>query len=207
MALSKTLLAEYLNDHFATVPYYTADTPAEWDRRIQDLSRVPADTIFNEVQTEELAGFDLLSQTPVAAAEIAAFDPITQRLFVTGADIQILDLSNPFAPGLVTTIPVAATSVAVNDGLVAAAVPAATATDNGTVQFFDTNGTPLGMVTVGALPDMLTFSEDGSKILVANEGESAGAEKRTRCAAKPQRLGEHHRCGNCEPQFVISQHV
>ena len=39
------------------------------------------------------------------------------------------------------------------------------------VVFFDTNGEYLGQVTVGALPDMLTFTHDGDWLLVANEGE------------------------------------
>ncbi|MCA1992355.1 MAG: choice-of-anchor I family protein [Coleofasciculus sp. S288] len=41
----------------------------------------------------------------------------------------------------------------------------------GTVAFYDIDGNFLNAVTVGALPDMLTFTPDGKKILVANEGE------------------------------------
>lgn len=41
----------------------------------------------------------------------------------------------------------------------------------GPVVFFDTDGEVLNSVEVGALPDMLTFSPDGEKVLVANEGE------------------------------------
>ncbi len=39
------------------------------------------------------------------------------------------------------------------------------------VKFFDTDGTLLNQVTVGALPDMLVFSHNGRWLLVANEGE------------------------------------
>jgi hypothetical protein len=39
------------------------------------------------------------------------------------------------------------------------------------VAFFDTDGNLVGLVEVGALPDMLTFTPDGKKVLVANEGE------------------------------------
>jgi len=39
------------------------------------------------------------------------------------------------------------------------------------VVFFDQNGTFLKQVTVGAMPDMITFSPDGNYVLTANEGE------------------------------------
>lgn len=114
------------------------------------------------------------------AAEISAHDPATQRLFVVnGADktIDILDIRNPAAPTRITQVkmPVdvgaAANSVAVKNGIVAVAVEAADKTQPGSVLFLDANGTPLKSVKVGALPDMLTFTPDGKKILVANEGE------------------------------------
>jgi DNA-binding beta-propeller fold protein YncE len=37
--------------------------------------------------------------------------------------------------------------------------------------FFDTAGAFLASVTVGALPDMVTFTPDGTKVVIANEGE------------------------------------
>ena len=58
-----------------------------------------------------------------------------------------------------------------HDGLVAVAVEGPTPQDLGTVQFFDTDGARLGEVRAGALPDMLTFTQDGDYLLVANEGE------------------------------------
>ena len=47
-------------------------------------------------------------------------------------------------------------------------------TGPGFVAFYDTNGSALQTVGVGSLPDMLTFTPDGSKVLVANEGEPDG---------------------------------
>ncbi len=100
------------------------------------------------------------------------------KLFVTntagGGSIDVVDLSDPASPSLITRIPTAPAlpnSVAVSNGLVAVAVEASTKTDPGQVLFFDTDGNPLGDVTVGSLPDMLTFTADGNRVLVANEGE------------------------------------
>jgi DNA-binding beta-propeller fold protein YncE len=116
----------------------------------------------------------LFNQT---AAEISAYDALSQRLFVpNGAtnSLDILNISNPQAPTLFNSISLnpyggAVNSMSVKNGLVA--VAATPKTNNGTVAFFSNNGTPLNSVTVGALPDMLTFTPDGTKVLVANEGE------------------------------------
>ena len=71
-----------------------------------------------------------------------------------------------------------ANSVAYRDGLLAVALQAAVKTDAGTVAVIDlalaeTAGLSgaAQLFTVGALPDMVTFTPDGSKVLVANEGE------------------------------------
>ncbi|MEX0270037.1 choice-of-anchor I family protein [Leptolyngbyaceae cyanobacterium UHCC 1019] len=113
-----------------------------------------------------------------AGAEISAYDPATKRLFVSGGrtTLQVLDLSNPSNPTLVQTLDVSAfgagtTSVAISNGLVAIAIEANVKTNPGTVAFFKTDGTFQSAVTVGALPDMLIFTPDSTKVLVANEGE------------------------------------
>jgi hypothetical protein len=113
------------------------------------------------------------------AAEIVAHDPTTQRVYsinANAATVDVLDIRNPRNPTLVGTIDLSsigggATSVAVRNGLIAVAVPNATKTDPGSVAFFDNTLSLLKVVTVGALPDMLIFTPDGTKVLVANEGE------------------------------------
>ncbi|MDN7244607.1 choice-of-anchor I family protein [Planococcus shenhongbingii] len=65
------------------------------------------------------------------------------------------------------------TSVAIHPGggYIAVSVPAADKTDDGHIVFMSIDGEPLSNVRVGALPDMLAFTPDGSQLLVANEGE------------------------------------
>src|SRR4029434_970155 len=65
------------------------------------------------------------------------------------------------------------THVAVRKGHreIAVAVANDLVTDPGKVVFFDTDGGFLASVEVGVLPDMLLFTDDGRKVLVANEGQ------------------------------------
>jgi 2',3'-cyclic-nucleotide 2'-phosphodiesterase/3'-nucleotidase/5'-nucleotidase len=113
-----------------------------------------------------------------AAAEIVAFDPPSARLFFVNGNsdtVGVLDISNPLAPTLVTAIDLSAygnpNSVAVRDGVVAVAVGSDPKTDPGKVVFLDVGGNIVKVITVGALPDMLTFSPNGRYLIVANEGE------------------------------------
>ena len=114
-----------------------------------------------------------------SAAEIVAHDPNTQRLYVVNADsgnIDVLDIyypTNPTRLFQIETTPYGdgANSVAVHNGIVAVAVQADPAQAPGTVVFFNQDAEFLSAVTVGALPDMLTFTPDGQYVLVANEGE------------------------------------
>lgn len=72
-----------------------------------------------------------------------------------------------------------ANSIAIHEGkqLLAVAMAAVNKTDTGFVAFYDIAGEHpvfIKNVAVGALPDMVTFNHDGSKVLVANEGEPSG---------------------------------
>jgi hypothetical protein len=120
------------------------------------------------------AGASTVSGEP--RTEIAAYDPASKRLFSVNLNqtrLDILDISNPSSPVLAQSVSLGGkpNSVAVRDGIVAVAVEGALKTDNGTVKFFDASGALLNTLTVGALPDMLTFSPNGQWLLVANEGE------------------------------------
>jgi len=139
-------------------------------------------------QTEDGAGLKFIgrwnSTSGVGGAEISAYDPASQRLFVTNGatnQIDIVNISNPRKPIKVTSIDLAAKgvtgvqSVAVKDGLVAVAATMAKAQYNGRIFFANIDGVLQANVTdgveVGALPDHVSFTPDGNYVLVAGEGE------------------------------------
>lgn len=116
----------------------------------------------------------------MGAAEIVAYDALTRRAFVVNAadtTVDVLDVSHPGTPQKISTIDASAlggsaNSVDVSSGTVAVAIEADVKTDPGVVAFYRSRDLKyLGKVTVGALPDMVTFTPDGQYVLVANEGE------------------------------------
>lgn len=118
-----------------------------------------------------------------ASAEITAYDAASKKLFVVNgalASLDVLDLSNPAQPALLQSITMAslwadagaANSVAVHQGMVALAVQASDKTKPGRLVVLRASDyAVLGTATVGALPDMVTFTPDGKILLLANEGE------------------------------------
>lgn len=112
-------------------------------------------------------------------AEIVAYDARTSRAFSVNAQagtVDVLDISRPSRPTRVGSLATpGANSVAVSRGLVAVAQQATDKTEPGTLAFFDARTLrPLRTVGVGALPDMVTLSDDGRWAVVANEGEPEG---------------------------------
>ncbi len=113
------------------------------------------------------------------AAEIVTFDSTYQKLVFTNAsanEIEFLDFSDPANITSLTKVDLNAygggvNSASAHNGVVAVAVQADVKQDPGTIVFFDMDGNFLSQVTVGALPDMVTFTPDGQKVVVANEGE------------------------------------
>ena len=109
-------------------------------------------------------------------SEIPAFDSRTNTVWVAG--VVGVDVLQGETGALVEHIDVTGyglvNSVAIHNGLAAFAIEAGPPDRRrpGVVVFYDTRTRlPIGdPVTVGALPDMLTFTHDGSRVLVANEG-------------------------------------
>lgn len=140
-------------------------------------------TLLSNINANQAGGF--------SAGEIPAFDRNTDRLFVTSSGssvyrINIFDMSNPSAIAEAGTVDFSTSfglaadmlglsSVAVDPlGRFGAAtlIPTANATSLGKVGFFNlSTGALLGTADAGYHPDSLTFSSDGSKLVVVNEGE------------------------------------
>lgn len=108
-------------------------------------------------------------------SEISAYDSVTNSLWVAGvAGVDVLNATNgSLIQHIDTTSFGSINSVAIHNGIAAFAIESNTRTNAGTIKFFDTTTRALSAgvnsVTVGALPDMITFTKDGSKLLVANE--------------------------------------
>ncbi len=117
-----------------------------------------------------------------AAAEISAYCEKTKKLFTVNNSgtnqIDVIDLSDPTKPAKIGKIDLtsyegASNSVSIYDGKLAVALESTTNKQgNGKVVIFNTSDYSLiKQLTVGALPDMITFSPDGKFIMTANEGE------------------------------------
>ncbi|GGC53361.1 choice-of-anchor I family protein [Chelatococcus reniformis] len=142
----------------------------------------------NELDTSVLGTYATGSGS--GSAEVIAFEASTDRLFVMNNvtdRVEIVSMADPANPTKVGEIDVAAlvagydasedgsgmNSIAIANGILAVAIEAPTKSDPGTVALFSTaDGSLLKTLTVGSLPDMLTFTPDGMKLLVANEGEN-----------------------------------
>ena len=146
---------------------------------------------LSHAQLTLLSNFAANQSGGFSAGEIAAFDKGTDRLFVTSSGssvfrVNIFDMADPLAVSSLGTIDFSTafglaadmrglSSVAV-DPLgrfgVAALLPKTNTTTLGKVGFFNlSTGAAIGTANVGYHPDSLTFSADGSKLIVVNEGE------------------------------------
>lgn len=145
------------------------------------VSPTPVDPTPNTIELSKIGAYQsgIFAES---AAEIPAYDAASKRLFVVNAQagvLDVLDLSQPNQPVKIAEIQVhdiaegaEVNSVAVHNGIVAIAIQAAVKTDPGYVALYQAKDlSKLAHVQVGALPDMLTFSQDGQTLLVANEGE------------------------------------
>ncbi len=127
---------------------------------------------FKEIAMIDLGG--------VSASEISAYDPTTKKLFVVsndgGTKVEVVDLSAYPALTKLKTINypnnAGINSVSVSNGLIAIALDGLDKQSNGDVVVLKTSTLEeVKKITVGAMPDMVTFSPDGNYIISANEGE------------------------------------
>jgi hypothetical protein len=141
------------------------------------------------VSGRKSGGEDLSSYQEIAslnlggpgAAEITCYDHSTKRLFAVNNGsvnkIDVIDFANPASISVIHSITLStyggsANSVDVYDGKLAVAIESSDKQANGKVVIFNTsNYEEIKVITVGALPDMVTYTPDGKYILTANEGE------------------------------------
>ena len=124
--------------------FITVDTPT-------------APSSFQRISLSKLSSTALANPTTSSNLTAGSVIPVAQHVNGTG-----------FTAGGVQTL-------AITGNLMAIAVQASPKTDLGVVAFYKLdvqgNATYLKKVTVGSLPDGMAFSPDGSKLIVANEGE------------------------------------
>ncbi|MGD6816443.1 choice-of-anchor I family protein [Metabacillus sp. 113a] len=127
--------------------------------------------------------------------EIVAYDKKTKQLFsINGAEkaLDIISLAldpegdfsalkrvkqiplGELSPSIKAISDITSVAVSPDGSFLAVAVTAEPETDPGYVIFLKTDGTYIHHVRAGALPDMVTFTPDGKKVLSANEGEPSG---------------------------------
>lgn len=151
-------------------------------------SGADASSAFDGSQTvklEQIGRYEGQNLFDEGGAEIVAYHAPTERLFVINANIggvEVLDVADPSDPTPEENSPIdavgsldtvgSANSVATSEELVAVALEATVAQDPGLVGFYDPETLEfLGTAPVGPLPDKVTFTPDGERVLVANEGE------------------------------------
>jgi DNA-binding beta-propeller fold protein YncE len=138
--------------------------------------------------------------TPGQLSEIPAFDQRTNTIWVAGVvGVDVLDADTGELVAHIDVTPHGAVnSVTIHNGLAAMAVEAASQSaacpscdrrNPGKVLFYDTvTMSPSGDISevgVGSLPDMLTFTHDGTLLLVANEATPNAAADTAYLAVDP----------------------
>ncbi|MAD47295.1 MAG: alkaline phosphatase [Oceanospirillaceae bacterium] len=123
-----------------------------------------------------------------SAAEIVSYDTCSDRLYVVNAEAETVDVLEYDATsetltkdtsidlaGAATDAGIdigAANSVSAKDCKVAVAIEADDKQENGIIALYSSDDLSLlATYSAGALPDMVTLSEDGNYIVAANEGE------------------------------------
>jgi alkaline phosphatase len=180
-------LADFMTNNFSDGDSFAmAETDVFNDLRIVQLERnggidrILLDETENRLDIE--IGAEFLSgetETFTGGSEVVAVED--GRAYVTNDAQDVIDVFDMATGEKLESFDLtqvanfdSVQSVAVQGGLIAAAISVTPAEANGVVAIFDTEGNLLNTVEVGNLPDMVTFTPDGTRILVANEGEPTG---------------------------------
>lgn len=134
---------------------------------------------FSQVMMGQPLNFERQWTATTTGAEIGAYAESAKRVFVTNPEDNSLDVIDVDTGDIIHSINLMGSpnSVAYCGApcafpVVAVAVEGDTKQLEGFVRFYRVADYQyLGSITAGALPDMVTFTPDGRKVLVANEGE------------------------------------
>jgi len=147
---------------------------------IMTLSTYAGPSFSGAIDPTATLGVTHLASVALGGAEIATY--AAGKIYVTASNgLRIVDITDPAAPVQVKTIDLTAlgfastdiTSVATNGTVLAVALPNLDKTQTGQLVILDLEGNLLATYTTGNHPDAVTFTPDGTKVLVANEGEPA----------------------------------
>ena len=161
------------------------------DEAGSSLQGVSSPAATNDVVMVRLGAVSSAFGGSAAGAESVAFE--NGKVYSTNINANTVVISqitnNPDAPASIAAVGSIAlsgltnyraggvNSVAVKNGVIAVAYENSTQTEGGYVALFDaTTNALIKTVQVGVLPDMVTFTPDGTKILVAGEGERLSAD-------------------------------
>lgn len=147
---------------------------------------VPAQAGYVGFETVWQFDHDDDDDSGASTSEIVAFDSVLRQVYVSGgAGVDVLDFDGTLVRGLggqpagSDTTALDVTSVAVKNGVVAMAGRFQPAAGNayGGVRLYGTDGSFIRDIQVTSdspdnLPDTVSFTPDGSRLIVANEGES-----------------------------------
>lgn len=129
---------------------------------------ITVDTVGTNNHLSSFRRVSLRSMGDVALTDATIDTNLEGGVYTDVAVDLAADQTNPFTAGGVQ-------SIAITGNLLAIAVQAANKTDHGIIAFYTLdatgNATYLKNVAVGSLPDGIAFTPDGSKLVVANEGE------------------------------------
>ena len=162
------------------------DTPSVDQPSVDD--KTPAS--FSSLTLELIGTYVSGNAFDTSSAEIVSYDKTTDRLYVVNAQDKSVDVLTFDAQGKPiknSTINLqtaatdagiiigAANSVVAKNGLVAVAIEHSTKQDNGIIALYKSSDLSLiNTFAAGALPDMVTMTDDGHYIIAANEGEPSG---------------------------------
>ncbi|MFT7109426.1 MAG: hypothetical protein ACI843_001087 [Psychrobacter glaciei] len=125
-----------------------------------------------------------------SSAEIVSYDKTTDKIYVVNSQSKTIDVltfdtqGKPQKEGTIDLTAAqskagitfgAANSVVAKNGIVAIAIENNVKQSNGVIALYNSSDlTFINVYGAGALPDMVTMTDDSKKIVVANEGEPSG---------------------------------